>query len=110
MTNYIWITTQFEGYHSYPNAPLDVDFLKNKHRHIFGVKVWIEVDELIDRDIEFFQFKRFVENTIRISDLNNRSCEDIADCLYVDIKQKYPSRKIKISIDEDKENGCEKEY
>jgi hypothetical protein len=110
MTSYIWITTQFEGYHSYPNAPKDVDFLKNRHRHIFGVKVWIEVSVLKDRDIEFFQFKRFVDFVIATTNLNNKSCECIADRLYIDINSKYPNRKIKISIDEDKENGCEKEY
>lgn len=110
MTNYIWITTQFEGFHSYPNAPKDVDFLKNTHRHIFGVKVWIEVDENIDRDIEFFQFKRYVQNEIEKVNLNNKSCEIISDMIASLIQRKYSDRKLKISIDEDGENGCEKEY
>ena len=32
-----------------------------KHRHIFHFKVWIEVFH-DDRDIEFIQFKRWLEN------------------------------------------------
>jgi len=108
MTNYIWITTQFEGYHKYPDAPEDVAFLKNLHRHIFKVKIWIEVSHN-NRDIEFFQFKRFVEEILD-DDLNNMSCEMIADKLYLNIYESYKNRKIKIEVSEDGENGCEKEY
>ena len=31
-TNYIWITTSFEGFHSYPDAPDEVAFLKAAKR------------------------------------------------------------------------------
>jgi 6-pyruvoyl-tetrahydropterin synthase len=109
MVNYIWITTQFEGFHNYENAPECVSFLKNIHRHIFKVKVWIEVNHN-DRDIEFFMFKKYVNTIISNNNLNNLSCEMIADCLYEQISNQYSNRKIKISVSEDGENGCEKEY
>ena len=109
MTNYIWVTTQFEGFHKYSDAPEEVSFLKNKHRHIFHVKVWIEVGHN-DRDIEFFIFKKQVETLLQNSNLNNSSCEMIADYVHNKISLAYPNRKMKIEVSEDGENGCEKEY
>jgi len=107
-SNFIWVTTQFEGFHKYPNAPLEVSFLKNKHRHLFGVKVWIEVFHN-ERDIEFILFKRFVESKLN-GKCDNRSCEEISDLLHSEIVNKYPNREIRIEINEDKENGSYKEY
>ena len=109
MTNYIWITTQFEGFHKYPMAPKEVDFLKNEHRHIFHLKIWIEVLHN-DREIEFILFKRYIDSIINKKNFDFRSCEMISDDLYVEVNKKYPDRKIKIEVSEDGENGCEKEY
>ena len=109
MTNYIWVTTSFEGIHKYPDAPDDVAFLRNEHRHMFHIKVFIEVFHN-ERDIEFIQFKRFINCFFLSSELNNKSCEMISDDLAIEIKTMYPNRKIKIEVSEDKENGSEKEY
>lgn len=107
--SYIWITTSFEGYHSYKDAPDEVSFLKNKHRHIFHIKVWIEIFHN-DRDIEFILFKRFVDNFIKDNDFNNHSCEMISDDLYKYIIAKYSNRQIQIEVSEDNENGSYKIY
>ena len=66
----IWITFQKEGIHCYPAAAsdpklatgdqYDVSFLANPPRHIFHFRVWIDVLHN-DRDIEFIQFKRWLE-------------------------------------------------
>ena len=66
----IWVTFNREGIHKYPGADTDpklatgdwddVSFLGYPHRHIFHFKVWIEVFHN-DRDIEFIQFKRWLE-------------------------------------------------
>lgn len=109
MTNYIWITTQFEGFHKYPNAPEEVSFLRNEHRHIFHIKVWIEIFHN-DRDIEFILFKRFINSIIVSNQLDYKSCEMISDEIYYKIIEKYPNRKIKIEVSEDLENGSYKEY
>jgi len=109
MTNYIWITTQFEGFHKYPNAPKEVSFLKNEHRHIFTLKIWIEIFHN-DRDIEFILFKRFVNSLIKGNKFDYKSCEMISDDLQKLISNKYPNRKIKIEVGEDGENGSFKEY
>ena len=109
MTNYIWITTQFEGFHKYPNAPDEVSFLRERHRHMFKLKIWIEIFHN-ERDLEFIMFKRYVDELLLDNEWDDFSCEMISDKLYEWIKQDYPNRKIKIEVSEDGENGCEKEY
>ena len=114
----IWVTFSKEGIHFYPGADTDpklatgdwddVSFLGYKHRHIFHFKVWIEVFH-DDRDIEFIQFKRWLQRLYNQDDvlvLNNKSCEMIADELHATIKAKYPNRKMIIEVSEDGENGC----
>lgn len=117
----IWVTFSKEGIHKYPAAledpklatgdEYDVSFLGYPHRHIFHFKVWIEVFH-DDRDIEFIQFKRWLENLYKedVVQLDYKSCEMIADDLASEIQAKYPNRWIKISVAEDNENGCEMEY
>ena len=116
----IWVTFQREGIHKYPGADTDpklatgdwddVRFLGYPHRHIFHFKVWIEVFHN-DRDIEFIQFKRWLERLYdMLLTLDYKSCEMIADDLAERIQRKYPGRWLKISVAEDNENGCEIEY
>jgi hypothetical protein len=112
----IWVTFRKEGIHAYPAAATDptlatgdeydVSFLANPHRHIFHFKVWINVTH-DDRDIEFIQFKRWLENRYSdgILELSNKSCEMMSDDLYDIILQKYPDREIWIEVSEDGENG-----
>jgi hypothetical protein len=113
----IWVTFQKEGIHCYPAAATDptlatgdqydVSFLANPHRHIFHFRVAIDVFH-DDRDIEFIQFKRWLEslyvnNTLQ---LNYKSCEMISDDLYLQIATRYPGRAVTIEVSEDGENGC----
>jgi len=113
----IWVTFRKEGMHKYPAAATDpalatgdeydVSFLANPHRHIFHFRVWIDVFHN-DRDIEFIQFKRWLENLFRDStlSLDYKSCEMIADDLYTQIASRYPGRSVWIEVAEDGENGC----
>jgi len=121
MNRCIWVTFSKEGVHKYPGADTDpnlatgdwddVSFLGVPHRHIFHFKVWIEVFH-DDRDIEFIQFKRWLESLYNeeVIQLNNKSCEMIADNLAEQIQDRYPGRFVKISVAEDNENGCEMDY
>jgi hypothetical protein len=61
-----------------------------------------------DRDIEFIQFKRWLENLYKdaILELDYKSCEMIADDLYIQIASRYPNRAVWIEVSEDGENGC----
>ena len=117
----IWVTFQKEGIHCYPAAAsdpalatgdeYDVSFLASPHRHIFHFQVWIDVVHN-DRDIEFIQFKRWLENLYRDNtlQLDHKSCEMISDDLYLQIAQKYPDRAIWIEVSEDGENGALVKY
>jgi hypothetical protein len=112
----IWVTFRKEGMHRYPAAATDpnlatgdeydVSFLANEHRHIFHFRVWIGVTHN-DRDIEFIQFKRWLENLYKdaILSLDHKSCEMMSDDLYDSISKKYPGREIWIEVSEDGENG-----
>ena len=98
-TRWIWVTFQKEGIHKYPAAlddpklatgdMYDVSFLGYPHRHIFHFKVAIEVFH-DDRDIEFIQFKRWMENMYAdgTMSLDYKSCEMMSDDLYVAITKK----------------------
>ena len=88
------------------NDQYDVSFLGYPHRHIFHFNVAIQVFHN-DRDIEFIQFKRWLENLYQGTlELNYKSCEMISDDLYEQIASRYPGRKITISVSEDNENGA----
>lgn len=117
MKKMIWVTFQKEGIHKYPAAltdpnlatgdEYDVSFLGYPHRHIFHFKVAIEVFH-DDRDIEFIQFKRWLENLYKdaILALDFKSCEMIAEDLYSQIAFRYSGREVWIDVSEDGENGC----
>jgi hypothetical protein len=107
----IWVTFRREGIHRFPAAATDpnladVAFLANEHRHIFHFNVSIEVFHN-DRDIEFIQFKRWLESLYQGTlELNFKSCEMISDDLYEVIASRYPGRDIEITVSEDGENGA----
>lgn len=121
VSNQIWVTFNKEGIHKYPAAlddPKlatgdwdDVSFLGYPHRHIFHFRVGVEVFH-DDRDIEFIQFKRWLERLYADGtlELDYRSCEMISDALANTINVKYPGRKITIEISEDGENGSLTSY
>lgn len=120
----IWVTFQKEGIHCYPAAAddpalatkdeYDVSFLAHPHRHIFHFKIEIDVTHN-DRDIEFIQFKRWLENlysstSTQVLNLNHKSCEMIAEELAAVINTRYPNRNMIISVSEDNENGATIEF
>jgi hypothetical protein len=113
----IWVKFQKEGIHCYPAAATDpnlatgdeydVSFLASPHRHIFHFQVNIQVFD-DDRDIEFIQFKRWLEKCYNNGtlELNHKSCEMIARELNTTITTRYPGRRTLISVSEDDENGA----
>jgi hypothetical protein len=81
------------------------------HRHIFHFKVGIQVYH-DDRDIEFIQFKRWLERFYSDGtlELDYKSCEMISDELAEKINKRYPNRFIEIEVSEDGENGSISKY
>lgn len=113
----IWVTFEKEGLHKYPAAledpslrtgdERDVSFLGYIHRHIFKFRVAASVTHN-DRDIEFIQFKRWLQKLYdeRTLQLDFKSCEMIAEDLYLQINARYPGRTVEITVSEDGENGA----
>jgi hypothetical protein len=113
---WIEVTFQKEGIHKYPAAATDpnladVAFLANPHRHIFHFSVRISVQHN-DRDIEFIQFKRWLESLYTNStlQLDYQSCEMLAEALIHTINDRYPGRDMEVRVFEDGENGAILQY
>lgn len=114
---FVYVSIQKEGYHCFPEAatdPLlatkdeyDVSHLSLRHMHYFFIKVWIEVTHL-NRQIEFIQLRRWLNNLYGngVLDLNSKSCEMIAEDLYLQLANKYPDCDIRIDVSEDNINGA----
>ena len=119
--NRIFVTFQKEGIHRYPAAATDpslatggwddVSFLAAPHRHTFFFRVEMDVFHN-DRDVEFIQFKRWMERLYfeGTLELDYKSCEMIADDLANQIHTRYPDRCLIVSVAEDNENGAIKHY
>lgn len=126
MKSFIFITTSFEGFHSYPDAPEEVAFLRNLHRHMFHVKVTLEVFHN-DREVEFIMLKRHIDDLIlfMLRKAPMQSCEDLATRLLQKLssttldgvllgmcvktnsykEQECMQRHITVEVNEDGENG-----
>jgi len=106
----VWVTDSFVGFHKWIDAPDEVAFLRNEHRHVFHVKVSV-VAAHGDRDVEFFILKRNLslhcERFAGQSFLY--SCEQLASRLGALLqKDRYKVQWIEVS--EDGENGARVEY
>lgn len=101
----IFIKTSFEGIHAYKDAPDEVSFLRNAHRHMFGVYVEMDVYH-DDRELEFIMVKNKINSWLRNRDLNNKSCEQLGKDIIILLNNEYGERNYKVIIDEDGENGA----
>lgn len=118
---FVYVQFQKEGYHCFPEAATDIKYatgdvndvshLASRHMHYFFFKVWVEVRHS-NRDIEFIQLRRWLESLYNTNqlELDNASCEMIADNLCEVISQKYPNVDIRIDVSEDNINGAYVEY
>ena len=111
MQTRVFCTTKFEGIHCYPDAPMEVRYLAGEHRHMFGVKVEMEVFD-DDREVEFIMLKHEVEYAISCltpdGKLGSLSCEQIAKSIVHYLRDKFDGadRVIVVTVDEDGENGA----
>ena len=101
----IIVQTSFEGCHRFANAPAEVAFLRQPHRHIFHVKVEMEVFH-DDRELEFILVKRAIEDFVSSYDYDvNSSCEQLATSISNFLLGVYGDRKVICQVLEDGENG-----
>lgn len=108
----IFVSFKREALHSHNET--NPSFLSNLHRHVFHFRVWIDSR---GSDIEPIEFKQWIKSLYQPSEstvhgdlsflnLNNKSCEELADELYLQIAGKYSERSVWIEVAEDGENGC----
>ena len=105
----VFITTFFNGFHCWPEAPAQVGFLRSLHRHKFGVRVEVLVTH-DDRQVEFFILQEAV-NKIIVKELtkfltlnSSLSCEMMAEFIWNRLMPNYSI--YSITVDEDGENGA----
>lgn len=106
---YVKINTRLSDFiHCWPEAPEEVDFLRNPHRHELHISVEVAVTHN-DRDIEFFMLKRAVDSfleEVRGEWPLRISCEEICHQLVDFIIGKYGERDfIEARVFEDGEVG-----
>lgn len=118
---FVYVSIQKEGYHCFPEAATDPQFatgdeydvshLAYRHMHYFFIKVWVEVKHT-NRHIEFIQMRRWLENLYGTGTLtlNSKSCEMIAEDLYLQLAEKYPDTEVRIDVSEDNINGALVEF
>jgi hypothetical protein len=77
------VRSTFIAFHAWPNAPQEVGFLRNVHRHEFHVELAVR-QKHTDRAVEYITLRRWLDcelNAWRDKDLGARSCEMIAEQL-----------------------------
>jgi len=99
----LFVTCQFEGFHCWPDAPEEHKYLRDLHRHMFHVRV--EIETTSDRQVEFIELKRAVEENLRFwhstQDVRTWSCETWARHIFNSF-----SGVVLVSVSEDDENGA----
>lgn len=109
MKKYICVKNKFISYHKYENAPQDVCFLKNLHRHLFYVTTKIQVFN-DDRELEFFMVQnnvdKIIDNMNRVMN-DNKSCEQMASFIITELQKLYSTNRYYcVEVSEDNENSA----
>ena len=106
---FIIVRGQYEFNHRYAQAPQEVAYLRNLHRHMFNYEVELEVYH-DDRELEFIMVKHDIEAYLANRQENwdeRTSCEQMAKCIgqYLQMKHGF-ERYLSVSVFEDNENGA----
>jgi len=104
---YLFVTFTFEGFHKYSQAPTKVSYLRSIHRHLFHVKVYIPVDDLSSRELEFIMVKNSIQSKLPVYvNINDTgSCEDICRKISYMCNTLY-NLICPVEVSEDGENGA----
>jgi len=99
----VFFRTTFEAHHYWKQAPAEVKFLRDLHRHIFHVKGSVAVKHS-DRDVEFIILKRrankIVADALAAHDTRSWSCEVWAELIGRELELDF------VEVSEDGENGA----
>ena len=106
MKKWIIVKTDFIGFHCWPDAPTEVGFLRHTHRHLFKVRLWLEVTSS-DRELEFFILQKKLKAFIKHALFDpNASCEMMAETILEYFSNRWGKRACKVEVFEDGENGA----
>jgi hypothetical protein len=104
----VFVTHKFHGWHKWIDAPMTRAYLRDYHRHLFGVKVLVRVQHN-DRDVEFHDLQdmviAFVDKTFKDQHFLS-SCEDIGQTIARHLIEEKKLEVSCITVDEDGENGA----
>lgn len=108
-TTQIWVKFDKIGFHRYPDAPDEVAYLRDRHRHVFKFTVAITVFHG-DREIEFHMMKNWLLSLYDSGalEVDYKSCEMLGQDLLEKILKKYDcsNRYVMIDVSEDGECGA----
>lgn len=90
MKRYVLTHNEIEGFHCYPDAPSECNFLANKHRHVFVIDCSFEVLHN-EREIEIITKQQEIERVVnnyfgKPCQFENMSCESIAEWIILSFK------------------------
>jgi len=99
------ITVRFtrEGWHRWPGAPPERDYLASLHRHNFHIEVTTPVEHH-ERQIEFHDLLDDAKALFSIAESD--SCETMAANLVKALVDRYAGRPFRVSVFEDGECGA----
>lgn len=112
MTSKIIVKFDVPMIHRYEDAPAEVDFLRECHRHKFFIEVRMSVSHN-DRELEFFMVQaKLAQITFDLINENTSSgyrmsCEMMAEYIIKELQKLYgEDRYYECSVLEDGENGA----
>lgn len=109
----IIVTLRVPGFHCWPLAPGPIEFLRDRHRHQFTVRVEWAASADNERKLEFYLCQRAVHlalcTSFRLDDFGfefgEQSCEMIALNIIGALEREHV-RPCAVEVWEDDENGC----
>lgn len=115
LRSYIKVKVAVPGFHYWPGAPIPRTYLGHLHRHLFVVRVQVQVWEN-DREVEFHDLQHEVRMALDACsnaqfpddayDFGSMSCEAIATHVIMALVRKYGElRAIRVEVSEDDECG-----
>lgn len=116
LTTWAKVRTRIEALHRWEDAPDEVAFLRDNHRHEFHITVQVQQFH-DDRDVEYIMLKNDLdhwlnniwcaENTSKPYTLDEMSCEMIAKDIIEWLQEQFgDERQYKVEVTEDGENGA----
>lgn len=107
LETYVWVRTNFVGFHHWLGAPDEVAYLRSRHRHLFEVYAEVAVNHE-NRAVEFHTLKHQIDEYLRAHTARvntEQSCEMIArDIVYL-LQTVYNYTVLRVDVSEDGECG-----